>query len=112
MTSHIILIQGEILEKDPSEVTFHLYPLACCVKGGSDSETKSLFWSRLVTMSTFDMSNFDFAHSSHRPTLKKRAVMSIVVLSMEFWFHIVPLFSFCVCLGVEHVHPFAWKGKH
>ena len=65
-----------------------------------------------VTMSTFDMSNFDFACSSHRPTLTKRAVMSIVVLSMEFWFHIVPLFSFCVCLGVEHVHPFAWKGKH
>ena len=25
-----------------------LYPLASCVKGGSDSETKSLFWSRLV----------------------------------------------------------------
>ena len=25
-----------------------LYPLASCVKGGSDSETKSLFWSRLM----------------------------------------------------------------
>ena len=28
-----------------------LYPLASCVKEGSDSETKSLFWSRLVGMS-------------------------------------------------------------
>ena len=27
---------------------FFVYPLACCVKGASDSETKSLIWTRLI----------------------------------------------------------------